>query len=248
MTGLLKVLEAEDYNGLLKFGAKEQRQVSDYSNYLSEQMARLDDSNVRGHLGELLSVLSRIDLKPFSKRKFLFWELPPRRPSLQQSGQFQKMLVELDYVAHRLEKAHGLLLQEIEGMERFYEENQRYGEAVNRLLESGRRAYVAWSAAARDPVFLELVDGRLYDLQMSGQLALQKGAQIRMLQDSHRRLALKIQSSILNTIPLWQDQLSLALTLERQGQVAGDLSAFLAEQGKLVAALQEVLEVADEKN
>ena len=245
---LSQSIELRNFAAVMDFGNQQQKELSDYSNFLSDQMAKLDDSKIRGQMGELLKILAQINLRPFAKRRFLFWWLPPKRPTLQQTSHYKRLLVELDYVAHRLEKANELLFKEIQLLDRFYKENKRYQEAITLYLEAGKHRYEEFSrlkfeGERQDDLerFLDLLDSRLYDLQMSGHLGVQKGEQIRMLQEGHRKLALKVQSSILNTIPLWQDQLSLALTLERQHQAAMSINELLVEQAKLVEALQSAL-------
>src|SRR5699024_9457543 len=66
--------------------------------------------------------------------------------------------------------------------------------------------------------YIHQLEKRVHDLHLSQQISLQKAPQIRMIQENHRMLVEKIQSSILNTIPLWKDQFTLSLTLERQKQ------------------------------
>mgnify|MGYP001757427282 FL=1 len=64
--------------------------------------------------------------------------------------------------------------------------------------------------------FVDRLDKRIYDLQLSRQIAIQTAPQIRMIQNVNQALAEKIQSSILTSIPLWKNQMAIALTLMRQ--------------------------------
>ena len=63
--------------------------------------------------------------------------------------------------------------------------------------------------------FVDRLDKRIYDLQLSRQIAIQTAPQIRMIQNVNQALE-KIQSSILTSIPLWKNQMAIALTLMRQ--------------------------------
>ena len=60
------------------------------------------------------------------------------------------------------------------------------------------------------------LEKRLYDLQLSRQITIQSAPQIRMIQQTNQTLAEKIQSSIMTSIPLWKNQIAIALTLNRQ--------------------------------
>ena len=64
--------------------------------------------------------------------------------------------------------------------------------------------------------FVDRLDKRIYDLQLSRQIAIQTAPQIRMIQNVNQALAEKIQSSILTSIPLWKNQMAIALALMRQ--------------------------------
>lgn len=64
--------------------------------------------------------------------------------------------------------------------------------------------------------FLDRLEKRLYDLQLSRQITIQSAPQIRMIQQTNQTLAEKIQSSIMTSIPLWKNQIAIALTLNRQ--------------------------------
>ena len=64
--------------------------------------------------------------------------------------------------------------------------------------------------------FVDRLEKRIYDLQLSRQIAIQTAPQIRMIQNVNQALAEKIQSSILTSIPLWKNQMAIALTLMRQ--------------------------------
>ncbi|WP_176719157.1 toxic anion resistance protein, partial [Staphylococcus aureus] len=64
--------------------------------------------------------------------------------------------------------------------------------------------------------FIDRLDNRIYDLQLSRLIALQTAPQIRMIHNVNQALAEKIQSSFLTSIPLWKNQMAIALTLMRQ--------------------------------
>ncbi|HGH5551444.1 TPA: toxic anion resistance protein, partial [Staphylococcus pseudintermedius] len=68
--------------------------------------------------------------------------------------------------------------------------------------------------------FVDRLEKRIYDLKLSRQISLQSAPQIRMIQNVNQALAEKIQSSILTSIPLWKNQMAIALTLQRQQKAA----------------------------
>ncbi|EJK6532675.1 toxic anion resistance protein, partial [Listeria monocytogenes] len=66
--------------------------------------------------------------------------------------------------------------------------------------------------------FADRLDKRVYDLRLSRQITIQQAPQIRLIQNTNQALAEKIQSSIMTAIPLWKNQVAIALTLLRQQQ------------------------------
>lgn len=122
-------------------------------------------------------------------------------------------------------------------LDQLYEENKAYFDALN--------IYIAAAEQKRDELkqndlvelekkvkasnnqmdvqdladlqqYINRLEKRIYDLQLSRQITLQSAPQIRMIQNINQTLAEKIQSSILTSIPLWKNQMAIALTLLRQ--------------------------------
>lgn len=232
LKNLAATIEVRNFASLMDFGATAQKEVAQYSNYLSDQLVKMDDSYTRTNLVELLKLLSRIDLVPFKPKRFLFWKIRRKRPLLEQIGQLQKQVVQLDYVAERLKISNGYLLREVDHLEKFHKENSKFEATLSKWIAAAQLRHQELSQLKLPTQheqpdlqhFLQLLDQRIYDLQMSKSLATQKGAQIKTLQEGFRHLGLKVQTSILTTIPLWQDQLNLLLAWEKQIQI-GELVA-----------------------
>ncbi|MBU7342694.1 toxic anion resistance protein, partial [Staphylococcus aureus] len=89
--------------------------------------------------------------------------------------------------------------------------------------------------------FIDRLDKRIYDLQLSRQIALQTAPQIRMIQNVNQALAEKIQSSILTSIPLWKNQMAIALTLMRQRNAVAAQRAVTDTTNDLLTANAEML-------
>jgi len=239
-------LQPGNFTSLLDFGKPAQQNIANYSNYLSDEIAKISDANLKAHLGDLLTLLSSINLKPYTPKRFLFWTLKPKKPSLEQKTHLQKLLIKLDYIGQRLTQANTALFQEIARLDRFHTENSRYEQAITHFIQVGKTRHKELSNLKHpDPDiqkehehYLELLDQRIYDLEMSQAVATQKGLQIRILQDGFQKLAQKIQSSILTTIPIWQDQVSLMLIIEQQSDLATVIGDVLRGQKEILAALE----------
>lgn len=96
-------------------------------------------------------------------------------------------------------------------------------------------------AASDMEQFIDRLDKRIYDLQLSRQIAIQTAPQIRMIQNVNQALAEKIQSSILTSIPLWKNQMSIALTLMRQRNAVSAQKAVTDTTNDLLLKNSELL-------
>jgi len=222
---------------VMYFGANIQEKLSGFSNELAEQIHKSDTSNVKQVMSNLIEKIGQIDWQEVSgKGKGLFAKfLPATAPSQKLISKYQKLGVEVDYIAKKLEKEGQLLATEIELLDRMYEMNKDYYVAISVYIAAGKHKIqeieteilpniqISDELMATESVhdlqrFKHQLEKRVHDLHLSQQISLQKAPQIRMIQENHRMLVEKIQSSILNTIPLWKDQFIIGLTLERQKQ------------------------------
>jgi uncharacterized protein YaaN involved in tellurite resistance len=91
--------------------------------------------------------------------------------------------------------------------------------------------------------FLDRLEKRLYDLQLSRQITIQSAPQIRMIQQTNQTLAEKIQSSIMTSIPLWKNQIAIALTLNRQMKAVEAQKQVTATTNELLLKNSEMLKM-----
>lgn len=233
-------MNIRNVQSVIEFGKEAQVKLLHFSNKLSEEIHNSDTMNVGQILSHLLTKVNQFDVDDvLGKKKGLFSKfLPPKRPSQKLISKYQKMGIEVDYISTRLEKEGKILEKEIDMLEKMYEANKEYFIEISMYVDAGKykmneiKINVIPSLQEKlvnaNPIekeelhdverYLNLLDKRIYNLELSQQISIQKAPQIRMIQENHRMLLDKIQSSILNTIPLWKDQFILGLTLERQSQ------------------------------
>ena len=137
----------------------------------------------------------------------------------------------------QLDKHKGNLTKDVELLDGLYDQNKKYFDDVTLYIAAAQRKkqqiqsetipelqekahnsgnQMDIQAVADMEQFVDRLDKRIYDLQLSRQIAIQTAPQIRMIQNVNQALAEKIQSSILTSIPLWKNQMAIALTLMRQ--------------------------------
>ncbi|MBD7908313.1 toxic anion resistance protein [Sporosarcina gallistercoris] len=229
-----------DYEAILTYGATAQNELSRFSHKMLDHVQSKDIGPVGDVLNDLMGKLSEIDPDDLSEKKKtgLSRIFNKASRSIQEMmTKYQKLSTQIDRIGVQLEHSKRGLIEDVHMLDNLYEQNKTYFQALN--------VYIAAAEIKRDELanitipqmreaaqlsndqmaiqevndmsqFLDRLEKRLYDLQLSRQLTIQSAPQIRMIQQTNQTLAEKIQSSIMTSIPLWKNQIAIALTLNRQ--------------------------------
>lgn len=229
-----------DHDGLLQFGTNLQQSMSQFSHQMLDEVQSKDMGPVGDSLSQLMGKLKSVnpnDLDPNkqSKLKRIF-----RRTKASINEVFSRMQSvssQIDRITIQLDKHKGNLTKDVELLDGLYDQNKKYFDDVTLYIAAAQRKkqqiqsetipelqekahnsgnQMDIQAVADMEQFVDRLDKRIYDLQLSRQIAIQTAPQIRMIQNVNQALAEKIQSSILTSIPLWKNQMAIALTLKRQ--------------------------------
>ena len=229
-----------DHDGLLQFGTNLQQSMSQFSHQMLAEVQSKDMGPVGDSLNQLMGKLKSVnpnDLDPNkqSKLKRIF-----RRTKASINEVFSRMQSvssQIDRITIQLDKHKGNLTKDVELLDGLYDQNKKYFDDVTLYIAAAQRKkqqiqsetipelqekahnsgnQMDIQAVADMEQFVDRLDKRIYDLQLSRQIAIQTAPQIRMIQNVNQALAEKIQSSILTSIPLWKNQMAIALTLMRQ--------------------------------
>lgn len=229
-----------DNDGLLAFGSHLQQNMSQFSHRMLDEVQAKEIGPVGDTLNQLMSKLKSVnpdDLNPEkqSKLKRLFKRT---KASINEVfSRMQSVSSQIDRITIQLDKHKNNLSKDIQLLDGLYEQNKTYYDDVTLYIAAAKRKkqeiltndipklqqhaeqtgnQMDIQAVADMEQFVDRLDKRIYDLQLSRQIAIQTAPQIRMIQNVNQALAEKIQSSILTSIPLWKNQMAIALTLMRQ--------------------------------
>ena len=152
-----------------------------------------------------------------------------------------KVAARVDESARALRAAQRALMKDAALLDQLYAAIQECVRDLEIYLEAGRRALAAapargGGAGAHVDIARERFERKLHDLDLSHMVALQTGAQMRLLQRSQQALVEKIQATLTTTIPLWQNQTALALGLARVQAVRDAHEAFDAASDEALRA------------
>lgn len=237
---LSEKIKPMDHDGLLNYGTEAQSHMSQFSHRILNEVKTTDVGPVGESLNGLMSKLKSVnpdELNPEnqSKLKRIF-----RRTKASVNEIFSKMQSvgsQIDRISIELDKHKNNLVKDVDMLDELYDMNKDYFDELSLYIEAAKKKQhdlqqedvpklraqakstgnqMDVQAASDMEQFIDRLDKRIYDLQLSRQIAIQTAPQIRMIQNVNQALAEKIQSSILTSIPLWKNQMSIALTLMRQ--------------------------------
>ncbi|MFS0687752.1 toxic anion resistance protein [Sporosarcina sp. 179-K 8C2 HS] len=264
---LAEQIPVGNYEAIITYGANAQNELSRFSHKMLDHVQSKDIGPVGDVLSDLMGKLSEIDPEDLSeKKKSGLSRLFSRatRSIQEMMTKYQKLSTQIDRIGVQLEHSKRGLLEDVQMLDSLYEQNKTYFQALNVYIaaaelkrdeianviipEMQRKAELSNDQMAFQEVndmrqFLDRLEKRLYDLQLSRQITIQSAPQIRMIQQTNQTLAEKIQSSIMTSIPLWKNQIAIALTLNRQRKAVESQRLVTKTTNDLLLKNSEMLKV-----
>ncbi|MFS8161230.1 toxic anion resistance protein [Lacticaseibacillus rhamnosus] len=225
---------------VLNYGADAQKQLGVFSQNMLTKVQSQDTGAVGDALTSLMTRLNEAnpdELKAENNNIFrkIFGRV--KRSIYEITAKYQKIGAQIDTIANRLETSQQGLLNDNKLLDELYAQNKAYFDALNIYIEAANLKIAELNEktipeaakaaeAANDQMAIQQVNDlkqfasrlekRAYDLQLARQITIQQAPQIRLIQNTNQALAEKIQASVNTAIPLWKNQVAIALTLLRQ--------------------------------
>ena len=258
-----KKIDIRDTNQILQYGAAAQKSVASFSEGALGNVRNKD-------LGEVGNDLSRlvVELKGFTALekpkglKGLFYKAGESVEAIK--ARYSKVEANVDKIAQSLENHQITLLKDVAMFDQMYELNLKYYKELTMYILAGKKRLADVRAgeleemrkkseasglaedaqAYNDYVQLcERFEKKLHDLELTRMISVQMGPQTRLLQNNDTLMIEKIQSSLVNTIPLWKSQMVLALGLEHSRQATAAQSAVTEMTNELLKKNAEQLKM-----
>ena len=241
---LAEKIDVNNQQAVITYGANAQTKLSEFSQSMLNHVQAADIGPVGDSLTELMFRLQEANpdelragdgnffQRMFGKVKQSIYEI---------TAKYQKIGAQIDKVAVKLTKEKDGLLQDNLMLEQLYQKNKNYFDALNIYIAAGELKMdemqqkiipeaLAKAQKTGDQMdaqivndytqFLDRLDKRTHDLRLARQITIQQAPQIRLIQNTNQALAEKIQASVATAIPLWKNQVVIALTLLRQKDAA----------------------------
>ena len=236
-------IDLMDSQAVLQYGVGAQRNISSFSDNILTQVRSKDS----GYVGELMSDLvlkvkevdvdgldeGFLDKLPFLKNA--------SRAVKKFMQRYEKLEVQIDRIEQQLDQARMQMLKDITMFDGLYEKNLEYFRELQIYIAAGEEKLKelqeiplpqlhAEATAKGDAMSAQVVrdfedtvnrfEKKIHDLKLSKAVAIQTAPQIRMIQNSDSVMAEKIQSTLVNTIPLWKNQMIIALGVHHSTEAA----------------------------
>ncbi|MBS4213094.1 MULTISPECIES: toxic anion resistance protein [Neobacillus] len=237
---LAEQIDPTNHQAMIQYGTQAQGKLLSFSHAMLEHVQQKDVGEIGEIISDLMKRLNEVnpdELKD-SKPSFFGRMFGKISSSLQEVlSKYQKTGAQIDRISVKLERSKNVLLSDIKLLEQLYETNKEYFHALNVYIAAGEIKLEEMyektipqlkreAEATNDQMkfqevndmiqFADRLDKRLHDLKLSREITIQSAPQIRLIQNTNQALVEKIQSSIVTAIPLWKNQVAIALTLIRQ--------------------------------
>lgn len=246
---LMAEIDLSDSNSVMFFGSKAQEQLTTISDNMLEGVKNKDVGSAGSALNNMVSILRGFDvvgLDPTKKQGFfarLFGRMKPVARFIQE---YEGVRKQIDMVTDDLEQHKTKLLRDITSLDKLYSANLEYFHALEHYISAGEEKLRVVDSTlipeleAKHASSEEVLDAqelrdlrssrddlerRVHDLKLTRQVAMQGLPSIRMVQENDKGLVNKINSTLVNTVPLWRQQLAQAVTIFRSGEAAKSVKA-----------------------
>ena len=249
----------------LQFGSGAQKNMADFSDSLLSQVRTKDSGEVGALLTDLsgkINEFSRKESDSFVKKLPLIGSLVSKGETMLAS--YEKLSTKVDKIQSELEKSKTTMMKDIMLFDALYQKNLEYFKHLELYIRAGEEKLVemrstvlpklrADAAASADPMAGQVVsdfesnvdrfEKKVHDLKISKTIAIQTAPQLRLIQNNDKILVERVQSAIYNAIPLWKNQIVIALGLTRQQNVLKMQQAISDTTNELLKRNAEMLKI-----
>ena len=236
----VKQIDLTNTSGILNYGVGTQKKLAAFSQNAIDNVRTKDMGEVGNMLSGLVNELKDFDVAEDEKGFAAFFKRKANKVEALKT-RYAKVEANVQTVSDELEKHQVQLMKDADLMDKMYELNLSYfheltmyiaagklkleevrnGELVELQKKAAETGLPEDAQRAKDLAEqCDRFEKKIYDLELTRTVAMQTAPEIRMVQNSDTVMAEKIQSTIVNTIPLWKNQMVIAIGLEHANQAA----------------------------
>jgi uncharacterized protein YaaN involved in tellurite resistance len=244
---LTKEIKEDDPRSVIFFGSKAQEQINSVSESMLEGVRSKDIGKSGEALNNLVTAIKGFDvdeLNPNARQGFFSKIFGFASPAVKFLGKYEEVRTQVDKITDELESHKARLLTDITSLDRLYDVNLQYFNDLELYIAAGVKKLKEFDeviipklkdeAKSSDKMTKTLnlqdvmttrndLERRVHDLRLTRQVAMQALPSIRMVQENDKNLVSKINSTLVNTVPLWKNQLAQTVTIYRSAEASKSL-------------------------
>ncbi len=262
---LQKQINVSDTNAILQYGVGTQKKMSEFSDAALQTVRTRDLGEVGDMLTGVISNLEEFNTDESKEGGFFGLFKKPKKKIIEMQAEYDKANNNVERVAKALQAHQVTLMKDIATLDKMYASNLTYYKELTMYILAGKakieevtntelaqkRARAEKSGLSEDAQAVKDLEDqinrfekKIHDLELTRMIAIQTAPQIRLIQSSDTMMVEKIQSTLVNTIPLWKNQMVLALGIEDSTKAARAEAAVTEMTNKLLTANAEKLKQA----
>ena len=237
-------IDLTDSQSSISYGLNAQQNIAEFSNNILGNIRAKDSGQVGELLSDLMAKVNGFSVDTANKKSSFIKKIPLIGSLVNNAQNFMekydKLSVQVDRIESQLDKARTAMLKDIVMFDTMYQKNLEYFKELQLYIKAGEEKVQEMQTltipklrqealASQNQMAVQVVNDfenavnrfekKIHDLKLSKTIAIQTAPQIRLIQNNDKILVDKVQTTILNTIPLWKSQIVIALGLSRQQKV-----------------------------
>ena len=242
----LNELDINDRKSIIYFGSSAQEKLDEISNRMIDGVQNKDVGAAGAALNEMVASIRGFDMDEFNPNKKLAWWqslFGVTKPLVKFIQEYETVRDQIDNISNSLEKHKSQLMTDVVSLDKLYDANLDYFRNLELYIKAGetkleeleKTIVPKYEAKVRDSNddmlaiqelkeirgFRDELERRVHDLRLSRQVTMQSLPSIRLIQENDKSLISKITSTLVNTVPLWRNQLAQTVTIFRSHATAG---------------------------
>ena len=235
-----KQIDLTNSSMILQYGVGAQKKMADFSESALENVKTKDLGEVGDMLAEVVTELKSFDAQEQEKGFFGFFKKNTDKLS-SMKAKYSKAESNVNQICEALEKHQVVLMKDIAVLDKMYDLNKSYFKELSMYILAGKKKLeqvrnedlktltekAAATGLPEDAQAVKDLDSlcnrfekKIHDLELTRMISLQTAPQLRLVQGNNTQMVEKIQSTIVNTIPLWKSQMVLALGVAHSNEAA----------------------------
>ena len=257
-------IQINNSNQILQYGSSAQKKIADFSETALSNVRTKDMSEVGEMLTNVVVELKKFNVDAEEKGLFSFFKRSGNKISTYKA-KYSSAEANVNRICNVLEDHQVQLMKDIAMLDKMYEMNKVYFKELSMYILAGKKKLAEVEAtelpaaqekarqtglpedaqAANDlSAMCNRFEKKLHDLELTRTISIQMAPQIRLIQNNDTLMTEKIQSTLVNTIPLWKSQMVLALGVAHSQQAADAQKAVTDMTNELLRKNAETLKMS----